>query len=60
MFRIPLSRSRPILFASVIPVVSATTGENPGNGNETVKTETKEFVFVETGWDRVRRIFKST
>lgn len=57
MFRITFSKSKTVLFATV-PVVSAATSENPAIEDKTAKTE--EFVFVETGWDRVRNIFKSS
>lgn len=60
MFRKIVGKSETILFCSVVPVVATSTTATPANSTENAENEVKEFVFVETGWDRVRNIFRPT
>lgn len=67
MFRILLSKSKLVLFGSTVPVAMTTTPttssikHSASDGMETSKaSETYVIVQVESGWDRIRKIFKST
>lgn len=60
MFRIALSRSKSILYCSAVPVTALATSEKTANKVQDAKPDAEEFVFVETGWERVQNLFKPT
>lgn len=67
MFRRTFRKPQSILFCSAVPAITTMNSVNSVNSvnsinktDDNASAKMKEFVFVETGWDRVRNIFKPT